>query len=51
VEFNLGRFFSTSPTSFAEYDFKSFIWQYDKMIEFEKQKPQGNSDIEFNNPY
>ena len=51
VEFYLAKFFQTSPASFAEYDFKSFIWQYDKMIEIEKQKNQDPNRTEVTNPF
>ena len=50
VEFHLGRFFNTSPSSFAEYDFKSFMWQYDKMIEHEKKENNPNNRQEITNP-
>lgn len=50
VEFHLARFFQTSPSNFAEYDFKSFIWQYDRMIEWDKEQNKDSSRIEVQNP-
>jgi hypothetical protein len=51
VEFHLSSFFKTSPASFAEYDFKSFIWQYDRMIAWNNEKENSSSNrTEIRNP-
>jgi hypothetical protein len=51
VEFQLSKFFQTAPSNFAGYDFKSFIWQYDRMIEWDKQQNQDPNVMELKNPY
>ncbi len=50
VEFHLAKFFQTSPASFDEYDFKSLIWQYDKMIEWHKEQEKNPNRTEIHNP-
>lgn len=50
VEFHLAKFFQTSPASFDKYDFKSFIWQYDKMIEWNKEQERDSGRTEIRNP-
>lgn len=51
MEFYLAHFFKTSPASFAEYDFKSFIWQYDRMIKHEEQQNKDGNRTEIKNPF
>lgn len=51
VEFQLSKFFHTSPSSFAEYDYKGFIWHYDRMVASEKNENGNDANVmNFTNP-